>query len=208
MCTVNWGLLAQWAQFAAILFTGCAAVYVANRQLGVYNAALKESVKTEKFRNSIKVLEGLRAPSQMFGVTASPMDAVVDIQRAIKAGEAPRYLAISELLRQSGKHVGSKAEYDWYLALNAKTVIIVDYYMSMIELGREGVLQNDYVARKVSAFYPVAYESLIALTGDQFKGGDLENFYNEMVAYRNKRLASQKRQPAGIEASDESGDQK
>jgi hypothetical protein len=194
MCTIDWGLVGQWAQVAAILITGAAAVFIANRQLGAYNATLRSSVNTERFRNSIKVLEEMRAPTQILGVTSTPMDAVVDLQRAIKAGEAPRYFGIAERLRQHGKHLGSKEEYEWFMALHAKVGIIVDYYMGLIELGREGVLQNDYVARKVSAFYPIAYESLVALTGDQFKGGDLEQFYNEMVAYRNKRQARQQAQ--------------
>lgn len=191
MCTIDWSFVAQWAQFAAILFTGCAAVYVANRQLGAYNATLKASVETERFRNSIKVLEDVRVPVQMLGITSTPMDAAFDLQRAIKGGEAARYIGVAQFLEQHGKYLGSKEESDWFTAIHAKIAIIVNYYMSLIELGREGLLQGNYVSRKISAFYPIAYESLVALTGDRFKGGDLEQFYNEMVEFRKKRQAEQ-----------------
>ena len=202
MCSVDWGLLGQWAQFAAILFTGCTAVYVANRQLGAYNATLKTSVETERFRNSIKVLEDIRNPVQMLGVTSTPMDAVVDLQRVIKSGGAARYSGVAKYLEQHGKYLGSKEEYEWFMAIQAKVSIVVDYYMSLIELGREGLLKGDYVSRKISAFYPIAYESLVALTGDRFKGADLEQFYNEMVELRNQRLAKQEG-AASVEGSGE-----
>ena len=53
--------VAAWLQFVGIVGAAIAAVIVANRQLSAYNKALITANENERLRNSLKVLDDMRA---------------------------------------------------------------------------------------------------------------------------------------------------
>jgi hypothetical protein len=83
-CTVAWGDVAEYLQFAAIVITGGAAVFVANRQLSAYNFELRKKTETERLQLTLKVLDDLFAANPIsIGVTSSPWTSLGVIEQAM-----------------------------------------------------------------------------------------------------------------------------
>ena len=82
---MDWGSVAERAQFAIIGATGVAALYVANRQLAAFN-------RNELVRNTLKVLDDCRQPTTLRDLSISPLNAAARVnQVASDPAERPQW---------------------------------------------------------------------------------------------------------------------
>lgn len=167
---IDWAVVAAWAQFGAILATGGAAVFVANRQLAAYNLALIDSNKNQRFSNSIKALDDMRSPMKFLGFDLSPLEAGIRSQRvADDPAQLERY---KRLLRAAagGIVIGVDDE-QWFREVHASVSIAANYYLDFVELVRNNLVDYGYVMSKMSAFLPPAYDAIVALSGSAIGTG-------------------------------------
>jgi hypothetical protein len=160
--TVNW---AEWAQVVAILITGLAAVFVANRQLGAYNRALESANRSERFRNSIKAVDELKASAEYQGLRMSPFEASQEIVQVSKTPNLDRFRRTLKELQNGSQP--SHEDLQWFLDVRRKAAIVVGYYLNLSELLMHELIDRDYVMPKVAAMLPQTYDALNDL-GDPY----------------------------------------
>lgn len=144
---LSWGSVPEWLQFAAILGTGASAVFVANRQLNAYNAALKSANDNERFRNSMRAFQDMRNSTDLMGTTTSPLNAVLKVSQVARdANEVRRFKSFPERERRADPSAANDCK--WYGEINSSIAIALSFFLDLGMLLDRKLVDFDYVIPK------------------------------------------------------------
>jgi hypothetical protein len=153
------GAIAAWLQFIGIVGTAVVGVIVANRQLGAQNEALKAANDNQRLQTSMKVLDDMRAVTELQDQKCSPLDATLYVIKvANDKDERRRYRTFLERKEYADPTAANDARF--YDATKTKAGIAAFYYMDLYDLIDRHRLDNLYVMAKVGAFVQPFYKAL------------------------------------------------
>ncbi len=158
--------VAAWLQFVGIVGTAMVGVIVANRQLSAQNKALRSANDNQRLQTSMKVLDDMRAVTELRDQKCSPLDATLYVIKvANDENERRRYRTFLE--RKERAHPTAANDARFYDATQTMAGIAAFYYMDLYDLVDRHCVDNLYVLAKVNAFVQPFYNAL-GVIGNEF----------------------------------------
>jgi len=153
------GAVAAWLQFIGIVGTAIVGVIVANRQLSAQNEALKAANQNQRLQTSLKVLDDMRAVTELQDQKCSPLDATLFVI-SVANDEDKRHRYRTFLERRGRADFSAANDAHFYDTTKTKAGIAAFYYMDLYDLADQHRLDSQYVMAKVDAFVQPFYKAL------------------------------------------------
>lgn len=163
-------------QVLAILATGGAAVYVANRQLAAFN-------DNQRLRNTLKALDDFAVPTTLQKVTLSPFDAILALRDIVgDPSDVRRFKSFPERRKNGDSSVATDGA--WYNEARAKIAIATNYFLDIGMLWDRDLVDQKYVMIKLASFLSRFDDMLTTLGDPMTKVGSLKRFADIARSYQ------------------------
>ncbi|MGC2363112.1 MAG: hypothetical protein WA428_12455 [Candidatus Cybelea sp.] len=151
---MDWGSVAERAQFAIIGATGVAALYVANRQLAAFN-------RNELVRNTLKVLDDCRQPTTLRDLSISPLNAAARVnQVASDPAERDLFKRLCQARSRGRYDPDMLPRVKWASEIDYSIAITRNFFIDLLDLIQRGLVDKVMILRKLSGIIIKASASM------------------------------------------------